>query len=187
MHLLLLLVIALQAAPQPKARRVFTNDDLERGRPQSSVPSIPGLVDCGADVQCFVKALDSATPAAVRRRESESEGRGGLLTMSSNSTWWTTGYTGARCTVSFRVDEFEEKADEKIFRDMAQAERDTVQRKIAEFNRGFETIRGQISTCNLAVKDLKAVMTSPRLSLLRLGQASNFGKDCTGPGFGSKK
>jgi hypothetical protein len=54
---------------------------------------------------------------------------------------------------------------------------------MAEMNRDFETIRGKTETCTLAVKSLKALMTSPYWSLMTLGPASNFGKNCSGPAF----
>jgi hypothetical protein len=192
--LLLLAILVFPAAAQqtdretskapPKPRHVFTNDDLEGAGSQSSdgLPQIPGLIKCGRDLKCFLQTLDSATPAAITRSENAEEGTG---VVTSNSTWWTTQFAADRCTVSFRVDTFEAKVNEKVVQDSPKATRDAVEGKIAEMNRDFETIRGKTETCTLAVKDLKALMTSPSWSLMGLGPASNFGKNCSGPAFGT--
>ena len=52
-------------------------------------------------------------------------------------------------------------------------------------NRDFETIRGKTGTCTLPVKGLKALMISPYWTLVTLGPATNFGKNCSGPAFDS--
>jgi len=165
-----------------KPRHVFTNDDIQRADSQSNdgLPQIPGLIKCGRDLKCFLQALDSATPAAVRRSETAEEGTG---VVTSNSTWWTTQFAADRCTVSFRVETLEAKVNEKVVPDSPKAARDAVEKKLAELNRDFETIRGKTETCTLTVKDLKVLMTSPSWSLMSLGPASNFGKNCSGPAF----
>jgi len=152
-----------------KPRRVFTNDDMKGADSQSSdgLPQIPGLIKCGKDLKCFLQALDSATPAAVTRNETAEEGTG---VVTSNSTWWTTQYAADRCTVSLRIDALEAKVNEKVVPDSPKAARDAVESKLAEMNRDFETIRRNTGTCNLAVKDLKALMTSPSWSLMSLGR-----------------
>jgi hypothetical protein len=171
----------------PKApstqRHVFTNDDVEGAAPQSAylAPQIPGLIQCGTDLKCFLKALDTATPAAVTRIETVEVG---TAILASNSTWWTTQFTGARSTVSFRVDSLEAKVNPKVVPETSAAYA-AVEAKLAEMLRDFGgEIRGQTSTCTLSVQDLKALMTLPSGSLLGLGPASNFGKNCTGAGFG---
>jgi hypothetical protein len=189
--LLLALLVSPAAAQQndqqntkapSKPRHVYTNDDIKGAGSQSGdgLPQIPGLVKCGAELKCFLQALDSATPAAVSRSETVEQGTGVLT---SNSIWWTTQCTADHCTVSFRVDALEAKVNEKVVQDRSKAARDAVEGKIAEMNRDFETIRGKTCTCTLAVKDLKALMTSSSWSLMSLGPASNFGKNCSGPAF----
>lgn len=165
-----------------KPRRVFTNDDMKGAGSQSrdGLPQIPGLIKCGKDLRCFLQALDSATPAAVTRSETVEVGTGVVI---SNSTWWTTQFAADRCTVSFRVDAFKAKVNEKVVPDSPKAARDGVEIKLGEMSRDFETIRGKTGTCTLAVKDLKVLMTSPSWSLMSLGPASNFGKNCSGPAF----
>jgi hypothetical protein len=166
----------------PKPHHVYTNDDLQGVGSQSGdgLPQIPGLVKCRTDLKCFLQALDSATPSAVTRSETVEQGTGMLI---SNSTWWTTQFAADHCTVSFRVDAFEAKVNEKVVQDSPKAARDAVEGKIPEMNRDFETIRGKTNTCTLVVKDLKALMISPSWSLMSLGPASNFGKNCSGPTF----
>ena len=190
--LLFLVVLISSAAAQqndretPKApskpRRVFTNDDMKEAGSQSSdgLPQIPGLIKCGRDLKCFLQALDSAKPAAVTRSETAEQGTG---VVTSNSIWWTTEFASEQCTVSFRVDAFEAKVNEKVVPDSPKAAHDAVEKKLAEMNRDFETIRGKTETCTLAVKDLRALMTSPSWSLMSLGPASKFGKNCSGPAF----
>ena len=192
--LLLLAVLISPAAAQQndretaktpsKPRHVYTNDDLKGADSQSgdALPEIPGLIKCGKDLECFLQALDSATPAAVTRSETKEVGTG---VVTSNSAWWTTHYAADRCTVSFRVDTFEAKVNENVVPASPLSARDAVEAKIAEMNRDFETIRGQTETCTLAVKSLKALMISPYWSLMTLGPASNFGKNCSGPAFDS--
>jgi len=81
-------------------------------------------------------------------------------------------FAGERCTVSVRVDAFEAKVNERVVANSSKAAHGAFEDKIAEVNRDFESIRGK--TCNLAVKDLKALMASASSSLIRLGPASNF-------------
>jgi hypothetical protein len=89
----------------------------------------------------------------------------------------------ADVAASFRVDTFEAKVNEKVVPATPQAARDAAAAKIAEMNRDIETIRGKTETCTLPVKNLKALMISPYWSLVTLGPASNYGKNCTGPAF----
>jgi hypothetical protein len=145
------------------------------------LPHIPGLVRCGTDLTCFLQALDSGTPAAVIRNETAEE-MNAMLTAAS--TWWATKFTAERCVVSFLVEAFEAKGNEKIVQRKDKATRDTIEARIAEANRDFGSIRGKTATCTLAAKDLKAVMTSPSLSLMSLGPTSSFGRNCSGAGFG---
>ena len=192
LFVLLLITISPAAAQQddraappkapPRARRIFTNDDLQSPASDADegLPHIPGLIKCGREVKCFLEALDSASPAAVTRLETVEQGTG-LVT--SNSTWWTAACADGRCTVSFRVDAFEAKVNEKVVPANPKASRDAVEEGIAKMNRDFAAIRGKTSTCTLAVKDLKAMMTGSSLTLMSLGPASNFGKNCSGPGF----
>jgi hypothetical protein len=165
-----------------KPRHVFTNDDVEGSDSESSdgLPQIPGMIKCGKDLKCFVQALDNATPAAVTRSETAEQGTG---VVTSNSTWWTTQFASGQCTVSFRVDALEAKVNEKVVPESPKAVRDVVEGRLAEMNRDFETIRGKTETCTLAVKDFRALMTSPAWSLMSLGPASKFGKNCSGPAF----
>jgi hypothetical protein len=190
--LLFLVVLISPAAAQqngretPKApskpQHVFTNDDIKGSGSESGdeLPQIPGLIKCGKDLKCFLQALDSAKPAAVTRSETAEQGTG---VVTSNSIWWTTEFASEQCTVSFRVDAFEAKVNEKVVPDSPKAVRDAVEGRLAEMNRDFGTIRGKTETCTLAVKDLKALMTSPSWSLMSLGPASKFGKNCSGPAF----
>jgi hypothetical protein len=97
--LLLLAVLISPAAAQQNDRgtakmpskppHVYTNDDIKGADSQSgdALPEIPGLIKCGKDLQCFLRALDSATPAAVTRSETKEVG---TEVVTSNSTWWTT-------------------------------------------------------------------------------------------------
>jgi hypothetical protein len=165
-----------------KPRHVYTNDDLKGTDSQSgdALPQIPGLVKCGTDLKCFLQALDTAALASVTRNETVEQGTGVLT---SNSIWWITRRAAAQCEVSFRVNAFEAKVNEKVAQGSPKSARDAVEAKIAEMNRDFEAIRGATGTCTLAVKDLKALMTSPAWSLMSLGPASNFGKNCSGPAF----
>jgi len=190
---LLLLVVNSPAAAQqnsgetpeahPKPRRIFTNDDIERGafQPDDGLPPIPGLAKCGKDIKCFLEALDKATPAAVTRTETAKEG---TAVVTSSSTWWTTQFSTERCTVSFRVDALAAKVNEEVVPENPKAVRDAAEAKIAEMIRDFGKIRGRAETCSLAIKDFKALMKASSWSLMSLGPASNFGKNCSGPGFG---
>ncbi|MGD0228229.1 MAG: hypothetical protein ABSF71_38495 [Terriglobia bacterium] len=101
------------AKTPPKAPHVYTNDDINGADSKSgdALPEIPGLIKCGKDLKCFLQALDSTTLAAVTRSETKEVGTG---VVTSNSTWWTTQYSADRCVVSFRVDTFEAKANEKV-------------------------------------------------------------------------
>jgi hypothetical protein len=173
-----------QEAPKApsKPRRVFTNDDIKDAGSQSGdgLPQIPGLIRCASDLKCFLQALDSATPAAVTRAETVEQG---TAVVTSNSIWWTTQYTGEQCLVSFRIDAFEAKVNEKVVGANPKASRDAAEGKLAEMNREFEGIRGKVSTCTMAVKDLKALMTASAWSLMSLGPASRFGRNCSGAAF----
>ena len=104
--------------------------------------------------------------------------------VTSSSTWWTTQFTGDRCTVSFRVDAIDAKVNEEV---VPKALRQAAEDKLAEMKRDFEAVRGKTETCSLTLKDLKALMRSSSWSLMGLGPASNFGRDCSGPGFGSSR
>jgi hypothetical protein len=73
----------------------------------------------------------------------------------------------------------------KSSRKAPQSARDAVEAKMAEMNRDFATIRGKTETCTLPAKNLKALMISPYWSLMTLGPASNYGKNCSGPAFDS--
>jgi hypothetical protein len=188
----LLAVLISPAAAQQNGREapkapskpvhVFTNDDIKGSSSQSGdgLPQIPGLIKCGKNLKCFLQALDSAKPAAVTRSETAEQGTG---VVTSDSTWWTTQFASEQCTVSFRVDTLEAKVNEKVVLDSPQAVRDAAEGRLAEMKRDFETIRGKTETCTLAVKDLRALMTSPSWSLMSLGPASKFGKNCSGPAF----
>jgi len=168
--------------PRPKAGRVLTNDDVQSGPSQADdgLPPIPGLIKCGKDIKCFVEALDKATPAAVTRTEEAEEG---TALVTSTSTWWTAQFAAERCLVSFRVDALSARVNEKAVPERPKAVRDAAEAKLAEMIRDFKGIRGKTETCSLAVKDFKALMRSTSWSLMSLGPASNFGKDCTGPAF----
>jgi hypothetical protein len=171
----------------PKARRIFTNDSLNSPDPASSAPSvdgtppIPGLIQCGHDLKCFLPALDKASPAVVTRTETVREGTG-VITMAS--TWWTSQFSGDRCKISFRVDSLDARVNDEVVPEVP-GERSAAEAKLAEMKRDFESIRGKTQTCSLAVKDLKTVMTSSAWSLVSLGMATAFGKDCSGPMFDS--
>ena len=171
--------------PAAKSHRTFTNDDMGSGNASSSdarssddgIPSIPGLVKCGQDVDCFLQALDKNTPATVIRDERLE--LGGVV-LSSNSVWWTSRVDPNQAVVWLRVDSFD--ASMKEGAELPKANHDTAVAKMAELNRNFETIRGKNGTCLLPTASLKAMMKSP-WSLMSLGIASGFGKNCTGPAF----
>ena len=171
--------------PAPKAHRTFTNDDVGSniaGSPDArssddGIPPIPGLVKCGQDVDCFLRALDKNTPSTVTRDERLE--LGGVV-LSSNSVWWTSRVDPNQVVVSLRVDAFD--ASMKEGAELPQANHDTAAAKMAELNRNFETIRGKNGTCLLPTSALKAMMKSP-WSLMSLGIASGLGKTCTGPAF----
>ena len=114
------------AKTPPKAPHVYTNDDVNWADSQSgdALPEIPGLIKCGKDLKCFLQALDSTTLAAVTRSETKEVGTG---VVTSNSTWWTTQYAADRCTVSFRVDTFEAKVNEKVVSESPQSARDAAE------------------------------------------------------------
>jgi hypothetical protein len=186
----LLVLISLAAAQQngaeaPKApsraRRIFTNEDLNFGPSDGGLPPIPGLIKCGQSLRCFLQALDKASPAALTRTEIA---KSGTAVVTSNSTWWTTQFVADRCTVSLRVDAIDAKVNEEV---VPQATRHAVEDKLVEMKRDFETVRGKTGTCSLALKDLKALMTSSSWSLMSLGPASNFGKSCSGPAFDTSR
>jgi hypothetical protein len=169
------------AAKSSKPPRVYTNDDVGRShsRYDKEVPEIPGLIKCGEDVDCFLQALDDATPAALTRIETAEQG---TAVVTSESTWWTTKFDAGRCTLSFRVDSLDATVNGKVVD--AKAARDAAEAKLEEMKRDFASVRGQTETCTLAVKDVKGLMTSASWSLMALGPASQFGKSCSGPGFG---
>jgi len=181
----LLTLISLAVAQQggeaskapPKPRHVFTNEDLNQGLSDDGLAPFPGLIKCGQNLRCFLQALDKATPAAVTRTEIANQG---TAVVTSLSTWWTTQFAGDRCTVMFRVDAIDAKVNEEV---VPKAAYRAVEDKLAEMRRDFESVRGKTATCSLAVKDFKALMTSSSWSLMSLGPASNFGKNCSGPGF----
>jgi len=186
----LLVLISLAAAQQngseaPKApsrtRRIFTNEDLNFGPSDDGLPPIPGLIKCGQNLRCFLQTLDKASPAALTRTEIAKEG---TALVTSNSTWWTTQFEPDRCTVSFRVDAIDAKVNEEL---VPEAAHHAVEDKLAEMKREFESMRGKTGTCSLALKDLKALMTSSSWSLMSLGPASNFGKNCSGPAFDTSR
>jgi hypothetical protein len=184
----LVVLISLAAAQQSgrdasqaprKPRHVYTNEDLSRS--DEELPPAPGLVKCGQDLRCFLRALDKGTPAAVTRTEITREG---TAVVTSNSTWWTTQFAADRCTVEFRVDAIDASVNEEV---VPQAAHHAVEDKLAEMKRDFESVRGKTETCSLTVKDLKSLMTSSSWSLMSVGPASNFGKNCSGPGFDSPR
>jgi hypothetical protein len=135
---------APKAAPKP--RRIFTNEDLNDGPSDDGLPPIPGLIRCGQDLNCFLQALDKATPAALTRTEIAREG---TAVVTSNSTWWTTQFAADRCTVSFRVDAIDAKVNEDV---VQKAARHAVEDKLAEMKRDFESVRGKTGTCSLALQ-----------------------------------
>jgi hypothetical protein len=165
-----------------KSPHVYTNDDLER--PDSGydngLPPIPGLIKCRNDLECFVQALDQATPAAITRTENVEVG---TAVVSSKSAWWTTEFTNDRCTVYFRFEDLVAGINEKAVAGRPKAARDAIEGKLERMKRDFEDVRGQTATCNVAVRDLKALMLSSSWSVMGLGPASNFGKNCSGAGF----
>ena len=169
------------AKAHPEPRRIFTNEDLNVGASEAGLPPIPGLIKCGQNLKCFLQALDKATPAALTRTEIAQEG---TAVVTSNSTWWTTQFAADRCTVSFRVDAIDAKVNEEV---VSEAAHRAVEDKLAEIKRDFESVRGKTGTCSLALKDLKALMTSSSWSLMSLGPASNFGKSCSGPAFDTSR
>jgi len=165
----------------PKPRRIFTNEDLNEGASDDGLPSIPGLIKCGQNLKCFLQALDKAIPAALARTEIAREG---AAVVNSSSTWWTTQFAADRCTVSFRVDAIDAKVNEEV---VPRTDYHAVEDRLAEMKRDFESVRGKTGTCSLAIKDLRALMTSSSWSLMSLGPASNFGKSCSGPAFGTSR
>ena len=170
-------------AKASKPGRVYTNDDIARAhsRYDNDVPEIPGLIKCGEDLDCFLRALEDGAPAAVTRGETAEQG---TAVVSSNSTWWTTRFSAGRCTVSFRVDSLEAKVNEKVVPAVPRAARGAAQARLEQMKRDFAEVRGKSSVCSVNVKDLKALMTSAAWSPMALGPVTNFGKDCSGPGFG---
>ena len=172
--------------PATKTRRTFTNDDIGIAGSASSsdasssddgIPPIPGLIKCGQDVDCFLQALDKNTPATVTRDERLE--LGGVV-LSSNSVWWTSRVDPNQVVVWLRVDAFD--ASMKEGAELPKANHDTAVAKMSELNRNFENIRGKNGTCLLPTSSLKAMMKST-WSLMSLGIASGFGKNCTGPAF----
>jgi hypothetical protein len=131
----------------PKALHTFTNDDMEGGDSRASdshpsddgLPSIPGLIKCGKDVDCFLQALDKNTPASVTRVESL---QAGGVTLSSNSEWWTTRIDADRVVFSLRLEAFEAKMDENAA--IPQEARDTIEAKMAEGGRNFGYMRQEV-------------------------------------------
>ena len=166
----------------PKPRRIFTNDGVIQEGPErdNKVPSIPGLIKCGKDLQCFMQALDKTIPAAVTRVEVVEVG---TAVVTSNSTWWTSQFADGRCTIEFRLDDLDARVNEKIIPEESKAVRDAAEQKLVEMKQDFEDVRGKTQTCYLAIMDVKAMMTPSSWSLMSLGPASNFGKNCSGSMF----
>jgi hypothetical protein len=173
------------AKAEAKATRTLTNDNISIGSSQSSdrLPPIPGAINCGKDLKCFLPSLDKATPAAIKRSETVREGTA-VVTM--ESVWWTSEFAADRCTVSFRVDNLDAKLNEDVVPDDPKAHAD-VEAKLAEMKRDFESFRGKTETCSMTIRDLRTVMTSSAWSLISLGPASGFGKTCSGPMFNGQK
>lgn len=188
--LLLLTLVSMTAAQETggnsasKPPHVYTNDDFPRPGTDfdDALPEIPGLIHCNGDRACFLRAIDEATPAALRRTETAEPG---TAIVNSRSVWWTTEFAGERCTVSFRVDAVEAKVNEKLMAAKPKAEHDAAEARIEAMVRDFQEVRGKTETCTLAVRDLKALMSSSSWTLLALGPMTNFGKACSGPGFDS--
>ena len=132
------------------------------------------------DVDCFVEALDQATPAAITRTEDVEVG---TAVVNSKSTWWATEFTNDRCTVSFRFDDLVASMNEKTVAGSPKAARDAIEGKLERMERDFEDVRGKTASCDVAVKELRALMLSISWSVMSLGPASNFGKNCSGAGF----
>ena len=174
------------AAKPSKPTRVYTNDDVgqSRSRYENDVPEIPGLIKCGENIDCFVRALDDATPAAVRHVETAEEG---TAVVTSDSTWWTTKVGDGRCTLSFRVDSLDARVTDRVVPVDSKPARDTAEARLEEMRRDFANVRGKTETCTLALKDVKSLMTSSSWSLMLLGPASEFGRNCSGPGFDNPK
>jgi hypothetical protein len=118
-------------------------------------------------------------PAVLTRTETVKEGTA-VVTM--ESTWWTGQFAADRCTVSFRVDTLSARVNEEVVPDDLKAHA-AVEERLAEMKRDFENIRGKTQTCSMAVRDLRTVMTSSAWSLVSLGPASGFGKNCSGSMF----
>ena len=173
---------AQEPAKPSKPPHVYTNEDLEgtASRYDDELPDIPGLIKCGDDVDCFLRALDGGTPAVVTRTESAEEG---AAIVNSNSTWWTTEFTNDRCTVQFRVDDLDARVNEKLMADRPRSARDAIEAKLERMKRDFVSVRGKTETCTVPVRNLKTLMLSTSWTLMSLGPASNFGKNCSGPGF----
>lgn len=148
-----------EGAKPSKPPHVYTNDNIGRAhsRYDSEVPEIPGLVKCGEDLDCFVRALDNGVPAAVTRDETAEQG---TAVVSSNSTWWTTKFSAGRCTVSFRVDSLDAAVNDKIVPVDAKATRAAAEARLEQMKRDFAEVRGKTSACTVSVKDLKGLMTS---------------------------
>ncbi len=151
----------------------------QQSTPNDGIPSIPGLINCGTSVQCFLDALNKPAPVAVTRTEIVEQG---TAVITSKSVWWVT-CAGDRCAVSFRVDDFEAKINEKFLATIPPETRSTAEERLNQMKRDFGNIRGKTGTCAIALKDVRPLVTGPALSLMTLGPVSNFGKTCSGPAF----
>ena len=141
------LVTPQNSGEPPKApstqHRVFTNDDVEGAASQSAdrPAPMPGLIQCGADIKCFLSAVDAATLAAVTRSETVEIG---TAVVTSNSTWWVSQFTADHCTLSFRVNSLEARLNPKAVPDTTTAH-EAVEARLCEMRRDFDKVRGQTS------------------------------------------
>ncbi len=162
---------------QPKARRVYTQDDLAKYASPGDPPHLPGMLLCGADVQCFLDAIDKGIPVGLARRENSTE-------LSADITaaiaWWVTSYEGNKCTVNVRLDEFRVVINEERAAKRPQEERAMIARRILEAEPEFEKVRGKENACVISRRNLRTALTGKSFSLNNPVFHPNSGTECTG-------
>lgn len=167
-----------------KAARVLTNDDLSPNQADKLPPNLPpGAQNCNTDQKCFLEAIDKGTIAWMIKSEKAYEES---VLLSTSTTWWTTGYTVDKCSVSIRLNEFSAVIDEERAKRRPQ-DRARIEAQLAELKQQSPNVLGKENTCLLTRADVRKALTGTGLSVTTVAVLAFYGKSCTGPLFPDKR
>jgi len=173
-----------EAKEAKKSAKVLTNDDLSPNQADKIPPNLPpGAQNCNTDQTCFLAAIDKGGLAWMIKSEKAYE-ESVLLT--SSTTWWTTGYTGNKCSFSVQLNDYSAQIDEERAKRRPQ-DRPRIESQLEQLKQQFPGIKGKENTCRLTRADLKKALTGPGLSVTTAAVLAFYEKSCTGPLFPDKR